>query len=86
MSLIASTPDSMQELRKKSIAQERLIDRNGELNHWKISDATQTTLIEKALGIAVLPLAFFWTFLMASLSLGLAFCLLIFRILGRFFR
>lgn len=86
MSLIGSVRDGMQELRKKSLSQERVIDRNGEFSHWRLSDATKVLFIEKVIGVLALPVFFFWTLLLLTLSLGIGICLLSFKFLSRLFR
>ncbi len=87
MSLIGSTRDSLQEIRKKSLVQEQHIDRNGALVRWRIGgDATKVMWLERGLGFASLPIAFFWGLLLAVLGLAIALCLAAFQVLGRLFR
>lgn len=86
MSSIASARDGIQEQRKKSLSQERNIDRNGEFAHWKLTDVTQVSLIERGMALAVLPLMLIWFLLLVFMSAGLSFSLIIFNALSRVFR
>jgi hypothetical protein len=86
MSLIGSVRDEMHELRRKSLAQERTIDRNGEFSHWRMSDATGVSFLERGLGVLILPVFFFWCLLLVLLSLGMSMSLIGFKLLSRLFR
>ena len=86
MSLIGSVRDGLQELRKKSLSQERSIDRSGEFSHWRMSDATGVSVVEKTMGVLILPLVLFWGLIFAVFSVGLGISLLGFKVMGRFFR
>lgn len=86
MSAIGSVRDGMQDLRKKSVTQERSIDRNGEFSHWRMSDATGVSVIERAMGIIVLPVAAFFGLVLVVFSLGIGISLVTFKLMSRFFR
>lgn len=86
MSLIGSVRDGMQDLRKKAINQERSIDRNSEFSHWRMSDATGVSVIERAAGVAIIPVAVFWGLVLLVFGLGIGVSLVSFKLLGRFFR
>ena len=86
MSLIGSTRDALQNVRKQSILQERRIDRNGEFAHWRKSDATRVSIVERGMALASIPVVFLWGLLLIVLSIGIGFSLLIFRILSRLAR
>lgn len=86
MSLIGSVRDGMGDLRKKSLSQEQTIDRNGEFSHWRMSDVTRTSIIERGAGLAVMPLIAFWCLLLLVLGIGMSISLLSFKLLSRFFR
>jgi hypothetical protein len=86
MSSIGSVRDGLQDLRKKSLTQERAIDRNGEFSHWRMSDATKVTLLERGLGFAILPVFAFWALILAILSVSIGASLVCFHLLSRLFR
>ncbi len=86
MSSIASVRDGIQDLRKKSLLQERAIDRNGEYSHWRLSDATSVSILERGLGLLILPICFFWALLLLLFSIGIGVCLLAFKALSWIFR
>ncbi len=70
-------------MRRRSLHEEDHIDRTTWLMQWRKSDATKTTVLEKAIGLAVLPLILLWTLLFGAMLLGVTMCLLVFQMLGR---
>ena len=86
MSAIGSVRDGMQDLRKKSMTQERSIDRNGEFSHWRMSDATGVSIVERAIGVMALPVAAFFGLILVVFSLGIGVSLVAFKLMSRLFR
>ena len=86
MSLIGSAQDPLHHKRRQSMQQEAKIDRHTWLASWQRSDATKPLMIERLFGLAVLPLALAWAFILACFSIGLGVCLALFRFLGRLLR
>ncbi len=86
MSLIGSVRDGLFELRKKSISQERIIDRHGEFSQWRMSDATGVSMVEKTIAVIALPVFLFWFSLLILFSLGMSISLISFNLLSRLFR
>ncbi|MEZ4741471.1 MAG: hypothetical protein R3B45_03350 [Bdellovibrionota bacterium] len=54
-------------------------------NKWKKSDATKTTIIERAIGIIGLPILLFWGLLVFFIGTGMAIAMFLLRLVGSFF-
>jgi hypothetical protein len=53
---------------------------------WRMSDATHTMLIERVIGIAVLPIVGLWAFILAMISLGMALAGILLKAFGTVLR
>ncbi len=86
MSQVVVQNDRLKEKRQKTLAEEKGITKDLYFARFrKTSDATKTTMVERVIGLAVLPVAAFWGLLTTILSAGVAFSIGIFRILGSLF-
>lgn len=79
MSNVGVTTDRFEAKRNITLGQERKIAKEDRYRGWRKSDATKVLLIERAVGFAAVPVLVFWAVLMTALSIGLGFCLLLFR-------
>ncbi|MBP9708276.1 MAG: hypothetical protein KBD78_11580 [Oligoflexales bacterium] len=71
MSQVVVEEDKYTKARKKTLTQEHGIDSSSFRKKWLRSDATKTTMIERLIGIAVLPILALWTLM--TLIAGLVF-------------
>jgi hypothetical protein len=86
MSQVAVNGDNLKLKRKKTLAQERKINRTGDFKKWQMSDATKTLMIERIIAVAFVPIAFFWSLILSFLGIGLTMCLILFKILSKIWR
>jgi hypothetical protein len=83
MSLIGAAKDGLRDVRKRSLEQEHRIDSAGHYEHWRMSDATGVSLVERGLAVAAMPIAALWGLLLVVLSIGMGFALIIFKVLSK---
>lgn len=85
LSQIMSINDELSNKRKHSLGVERNIDAAPNRPHWQLKSNGFTALLEKAIGLASLPLMLFLSFIFLCFSAAFAMFLALCRILSPLF-
>lgn len=75
-----NSQDRLLPLRKKSLLEEQKIAKAVYIEKWQMGDATKTTLLERGIGLAVLPVVVCWSFLTLFLTIGLSLAFFVLRL------
>lgn len=82
MSQVIVTHDNLDKRRVETRKQEHHISTETAFAHWRMSSVTGKDPIKTLAGLAFLPIAAFWAFVMACMGLALAASSWVFRLLG----
>ena len=84
MSQVVVTQDALSSKREKSRKQELAIEKNEQFSHWLLSDiSSKKSPIMAVLGIAFLPVAVFWTFLLVGIGFAVALVSFLMSVMSR---
>lgn len=86
MSQVIVTHDNFSDKRAASLVQEHQIDRESAFSQWRRNDITGKDPVAAAVGIAVLPVALFWSFVATCISVSFSVMLGLFKVLSKIFR
>ena len=86
MSQIGTEHDNFGERRRVTILEEGQIDRHSFTSTWRNVASPKTAWLEKAIGLAILPLVAFWLLFSVMIGLGAFIAVSAFQLLGLVFR
>ena len=73
-------------LRREARAGHKKIQLDSYFGKWRMSDATKTTMIERAIGVAVLPIIGLWSFILLMITIGMGLASVLLKAFGSVFR
>lgn len=83
MSQVVVVDDNLKDKRLSSKKEEKAIDRDSQFRKWQMSDITGPSLVLKLIGLATMPIVFFWSILGLLSGLALAIAMAIFNGISR---
>jgi hypothetical protein len=73
-------------LQREARASHKKIQLDSYFGKWRMSDATKTTGLERAIGLAIIPIVGLWALILLLITMGMGLATAILKVAGAIFR